>query len=196
MSVSNVILFYSRKNNKSIEMKNTTEIINGFHAISLDSEKVRNIINSSKFKIKKIPSIIVLYSSGQYKIYDGLKLDNWFEQLLDNISLQQPESFTPMTKSYNPIKNIEEDGRTHIFLPKPGENIAEKSEGTLATAMHNALEKDHIKQKMETAAEKAMHMKEEREKLEHEEEEKQKTEMKKHFGGDDRKGKTHEEEET
>lgn len=166
-------------------MKNTAEIINGFHTISLDSEKVRNIIHSSKFRIKKIPSIIVLYSSGKYTIYDGFKLDNWFAQLVDNLNIQQPENFTPMSTSYKPIKSMENDERTHIFLSKPGEKLVadgDEEKETLSTAMQSALEKTHIKQKPETAAEKAMQMKDEREKLEHEEDEQQKEAMKKQFG--------------
>lgn len=98
MSIVNAILFYSKHNRKSYEMKQVLEEYNvDVGTVSVDSSQTKRMLkNDKKYKIRKIPSIVLLYSNGSHIVYTDDELDNWFGQLIQNINAeiaqQQPSA--------------------------------------------------------------------------------------------------------
>ncbi|KKL16206.1 hypothetical protein LCGC14_2497900 [marine sediment metagenome] len=141
MSVIKAILFYSKHDQKSFRMK---KVIDGVGAdietISVDVLEVRERLQEDeKFGIDQVPAVLVLYSSGQHKTYITNSLDQWFDQLLQNIKqfqLQREEALQPQPTQvqYTPIdENIPKPlrikpGSTSDIpssLPSPGKAIQE-----------------------------------------------------------------------
>ena len=91
MSVIKAILFYSKHNKKSVRMNQVAKDINtDIESICVDSIEIRNrLLDDEKFDITEVPSVLILYSSGQHKVYASSNLDRWFEQLLQNIYQEQ-----------------------------------------------------------------------------------------------------------
>jgi len=143
MSVIKAILFYSKHDQKSMHMR---EIINAIgidiETISVDPVEVRErLLDDENFCIDQVPTVLIIYSSGQHKTYTGKALDNWFQQLIVNIQLDQqqtaaqqapppqPQASTPIVapESYTPIDagaahqgNVETTGIPKELRRKPG----------------------------------------------------------------------------
>jgi len=157
MSVIKAILFYSKRHKKSLQMK---KIINNIgidiESISVDAIEIRNrLLDDEKFGINKVPSVLVLYSSGLHKKYTGSNLDQWFDQLLQNIKKYQQqqqsdiEQPAPIQQPIN--ENVPKSLRRKpsnvvdipTSLPSPGKRLLGSETPTAAQA---AMIQEHIRQ--------------------------------------------------
>ncbi len=93
--------------------------------VSVDAQQVRERLQEDeRYGIDQVPAVLVLYSSGQHKIYTMTSLDQWFDQLLQNIKqlqLQQQDvtQLQPEPIEYTPIdKNVPKPLRI-----KPGSTV-------------------------------------------------------------------------
>lgn len=87
MSISKAILFWSKKEGKSVRMK---KIIDTLHAdietISVDSSQVRQLLlDDDRYSIEQIPSVLLLFTNGSHKVLEHSSLDQWFAELIENI---------------------------------------------------------------------------------------------------------------
>lgn len=108
MSVVKAILFYSKYDKKSYKMKKTIDNIGiDIDTVCADNLEIRErLLDDTQYCIDQVPSVLLLYSSGQHKVYKKKGLDEWFQQLLQNIeqynqSQQQqpvPQEFTPISE--------------------------------------------------------------------------------------------------
>ncbi len=100
MSVIKAILFYSKRDKKSFRMKNVIDSVKAdIETISVDALEIRERLQEDEnFGIEQVPTILILYSSGQHKTLTTDGLDQWFNQLLQNIQQVQQESI-PSTAS-------------------------------------------------------------------------------------------------
>ena len=146
MSVIKAILFYSKRDVKSSRMKNVVDSVGvDLDTVSVDSLEVRErLLDDDTFGIHEVPSVLVIYSSGQHKTYTGKQLDSWFDQLLQNIQelhAQQQPAPQPMPQpmpeqvtSLPPLEDVPpkplRKGHAHVEeipsgLPAPGRPIRE-----------------------------------------------------------------------
>lgn len=97
MSVIKAILFYSKRDKKSLKMKNLIQQLNAdIDTVSVDSQRVRDsLLDDDHYGIKVVPSILVLFSSGQHKVYIAEELDVWFGQLVTNIQNYNTQQLAP-----------------------------------------------------------------------------------------------------
>lgn len=104
MSVIKAILFYSKRDKKSFRMKTIIDNIGAdIETVSVDSSIVRDRLQEDdKYGIDQVPTILLLYSSGQHKTYTNKNLDDWFNQLLTNIQEYNSTQSQPM---YTEIEN-------------------------------------------------------------------------------------------
>lgn len=121
MSVIRAILFYSKHDRKSMQLKNLVDQLNtDIDTVSVDAKKIRRaLLHDDTYNIKQVPALLLLYATGQHKIYTSTLLDQWFEQLLQNITAQQQQIAQPQ---YTPIETpVQEDNYTVIGenTPKP-----------------------------------------------------------------------------
>ncbi len=92
-NIKEVVLFYSKYSPKC---RNVNTFID-YHKfpisrISIDSKTARSIIkNGNHFKIKGVPTLIVLYDDGDAALYEGDKVLSWLGQLLEG-SHESPKS--------------------------------------------------------------------------------------------------------
>ena len=93
MSVIKAILFYSKRDQKSNRMKKIIDNVGAdIETVSVDSLEVREILlDDDKYGIDQVPAVLLLYSSGQHKVYTTRGLDDWFDQLLQNIKAYQQQ---------------------------------------------------------------------------------------------------------
>lgn len=114
-----VVLFYSKKSDRSIDMKTIVDETGiDIDCVSVDSSEVRSrILEDTKYAIRIIPSILVLYSNERHKVYTKQSLDTWFNQLIENIKIeqaeenyrrQQAEIMAAQAVSFTPEKGIHE----------------------------------------------------------------------------------------
>lgn len=105
-SVIRAIFFYSRRNSKSIDIKQIIEELNiDIEAISVDNSTTRELLLSdTKYFIDQVPALLVLYSTGQHRVYTNDKLDTWLEQLIENVrqEYQQQHQQTPLYSPSEP----------------------------------------------------------------------------------------------
>ncbi len=169
MSVIKAILFYSKYNKKSVRMKQVAKNINtDIESICVDSTEIRDqLLDDERFCITEVPSVLILYSSGQHKIYTSSNLDKWFEQLLQNINQYQEEQQPMMQQqppqTQLPIQPIDENipkplrrkpgGGVSIptSLPSPGRPLLDQGlisggSGIIGTGAQAAIAQQHIRQ--------------------------------------------------
>ncbi len=111
MSVIKAILFYSKRDNKSFRMKKVIDSVGAdIEAISVDVLEIRERLQEDEnFGIEQVPTILILYSSGQHKTLTTGGLDQWFEQLLQNMQqVQQPSTaLQPSSSSHGVARGQE-----------------------------------------------------------------------------------------
>lgn len=104
--------------------------------VSVDSAEIKErLLNDDQYGIDRVPAILIVYTTGQYKLYIDSLLDEWFIQLLQNVQQQSPapqETEQSPHEEYTPIDfGIEEPS------PQPPE--------TGMSAAHTAMINEHIK---------------------------------------------------
>jgi len=142
--VEQAILFYSRRNSKSIKLKRIIDSLGviDIKTISVDSKKVKeSLLQDKNYKIKEVPSVLVIYNNEEFIVLTGNELDYWFNQLIDNVRNLNQESqqevssvseisetsnsMTPLTVSEisqtSAVKEIKKEG------PSPAELAAQMS---------------------------------------------------------------------
>lgn len=90
MSVVNVVLFYSKFDKKSLKMKKIIDELNvDVQCVSVDNNEIKELLlNDDKYNIDSVPSVVILYSTGVYKVYTDDNLTEWFETLIENVKQQ------------------------------------------------------------------------------------------------------------
>lgn len=134
MSVTKVILFYSRHDTKSFEMKKVVDSMNiDIDTVCVDSSQIKELlIEDDKYGIDRVPAALIFYSGGEYRTYTGRNLDQWFKQLIENVQQyitqihkqEQPteEQFTPIMDT-TPIRRTNSENVHMRPLPSPGTPI-------------------------------------------------------------------------
>ncbi len=115
MSVIKAILFYSKRDQKSHRMKKIIENVGAdIETVSVDSLEVREILlDDDTYGIDQVPAVLLLYSSGQHKVYTTQGLDDWFDQLLQNIKAYQQQQQTLIQPQETPLY----DQETPLYTP-------------------------------------------------------------------------------
>lgn len=138
------------------------DVVADLENICVDPTEIRNLLlNDEKFSITEVPSVLILYSSGQHRVYTGINLDKWFEQLLQNIHQyqeQQQQSQQHTQISVDPIQPINENvpkplrrkpggsGNIPTNLPSPGrEKISGETNTDVVSGAQAAIQ-EHIRQ--------------------------------------------------
>lgn len=126
MSVIRAILFYSKYDKKSMQMRRTVEDTGvDLETISVDSSKIRKLLlQDEEFGITEVPTVLVLLDNGDFKTYIRKALDNWFGELLTNIQTYQQQFETPA------VQQIEESQPATEDTPLNYDVIAQDSEYT------------------------------------------------------------------
>lgn len=144
MSVVKAILFYSRHDRKSYEMKKAVDSMGvDVDTVCVDSPSIKErLLEDDVYNIDRVPTALVLYSGGEHRTYTGRHLDQWFEQLMQNVQQymmqmqpQQEESFTPI-EDVRPVRRTNSENVNLRSLPAPG---------TAVDAARNAMITEHIK---------------------------------------------------
>lgn len=127
MSVIRAILFYSKYDKKSMQMRRTVEDTGvDLETISVDSSKIRKLLlQDEEFGITEVPTVLVLFDNGDFKTYIRKALDNWFGELLTNIQTYQ-QQFEPPSE----VQQIEEPQPATEDTPLNYDVIAQDSEYT------------------------------------------------------------------
>ena len=94
--------------NSGVDLPNLLNL----QTICVDNEEIRKkIINATHIGIKSVPCLLLTYKDGGLEKYEGLKVFNWFEEVLDKIiKSKKPTSVTnqsqPISQHLNkPIEN-------------------------------------------------------------------------------------------
>jgi len=125
MSVIKAILFYSKHDKKSMYLKSIIETSPlDLDTISVDSNIVKKrLMNDTQYNITRIPAILILYSTGTHKVYTGIHLDEWFEQLMLNLQAEFAQNQAPIEEEYTrieaPVQMIEETSVPKELRRKP-----------------------------------------------------------------------------
>lgn len=116
-SIIHAILFYSKSNKKSVELYKVIKSLNiGMELISVDSEKVREmLLNDDRFGIDRVPSILLIYDNGHFKTFIGESLDNWVQELVENVTNQQQPQQAQQTQMFNQDSFTSIDDDTNLF---------------------------------------------------------------------------------
>lgn len=87
MSISKAILFYSKKEAKSMRMKKIIDTLQAdITTVSVDSSQVRQmLLDDDQYNIETIPSVLLIFSNGSHKVLENNNLDYWFAELIENI---------------------------------------------------------------------------------------------------------------
>jgi len=165
-SIIHAILFYSKRNKKSLELMNIAKGLNlDMELISVDSEKVRELLlNDDRYGIDRVPCILLIYDNGQFKTFINHALDLWFSELIENVKQQQQQqqyqSYQPFEQQITPIDDnpfVEEEPsmsskplngsksfrEIKSTLPAPG-RIKTDSIGGVQTVIEIEGEKPHV----------------------------------------------------
>jgi hypothetical protein len=120
MSVINAILFYSKYDKKSYKLKNMVDELNiDIETINVDPKEVRRLLlEDDKYDITEVPTILLLYSSGQHKIYTGSLLDQWFNDLLVNLQKIQSQQAVPQ-EQYTSVISPANEQQMPPQMPRP-----------------------------------------------------------------------------
>lgn len=91
MSVDQAVLFYSRHNAKSMKLKRWIDESNvDINLVCVDPEDIReHLLKDKKYRIQVVPSVLTIYESGEYLVITGKDLENWFENLIENMRLYE-----------------------------------------------------------------------------------------------------------
>jgi hypothetical protein len=95
--ITTVLFFYSKRNIKSMKLFKLIQQLNvDIQTINVDTTQVRDLLLAdNKYKIKIVPTVLTIYDNGEFMIYTGNELDQWFQQLVENVnslvSPQQPQ---------------------------------------------------------------------------------------------------------
>lgn len=140
--VEQAILFFSRRNSKSIKLKRIIDSLGvvDIKTISVDSKKVKeSLLQDKNYKIKEVPSVLVIYNNEEFIVLTGNELDYWFNQLINNVrnlnQESQQEEISEISETSNPmtpltvseisqtsaVKEIKKEG------PSPAELAAQMS---------------------------------------------------------------------
>jgi hypothetical protein len=117
MSVVKAILFYSKRDKKSLTMKSVADKVGAdLDYVSVDAQEIRErLLDDEKYFITQVPAVLVLYSNGNHKTYIGTQLDKWFAQLLQNIQNYALMQEQELMQSSTPI----DDGLPKSLRRKP-----------------------------------------------------------------------------
>jgi hypothetical protein len=87
MSITRAILFYSKYEPKGFRMKNIIDSLQvDVNTVCVDSSAVREMLqNDDTYNITLIPTVLILYSNKDFKLYTNKNLDLWFNQLIENV---------------------------------------------------------------------------------------------------------------
>ena len=135
MSVTSALYFYSKRSEKSLKYKQFTDAVKGLSSICVDSAQVRNLLlEDDKYNVRRVPSLLILYSSGQFNLYENQELDAWFAQLYQNIldddkhPKEEPGQFYDVSKplTHKPPREVK-----HMPAPgRPRKKASEQQEET------------------------------------------------------------------
>ena len=117
MNQNNIILYskYSNSSTKLIKMINTypVDLLStlGVSLVCVDNEIIRKqILNCSKIKVKSVPSLLIVHSTGDIDLYENESIFEWFnEQININPSLKPPEPPPPIPQPILPPQEPEVD---------------------------------------------------------------------------------------
>lgn len=139
MSVIKAILFYSKHDLKSLKMKKVIDNVGAdIETVSVDSQEVRDrLLEDDKFGIDQVPAVLVLYASGQHKTYTGNSLDQWFNQLLENIQNYQMQQQQQMMAAQAPPPQPDPEPYHQIEqgIPKPLRKKPSSSTSQIPTSL-------------------------------------------------------------
>jgi len=98
--VSNAILFFSKHDKSSIELKNILESLNsGIKPVCVDNSRIKKMLmNDEKYGIDRVPCVLIMYSDRTHKVYMNKDLQTWVFELVRISQSQaqiQPE-YTPI----------------------------------------------------------------------------------------------------
>lgn len=175
MSVVSAILFYSKHDKKSLKLKSIIDDMNiDIETLSVDTSIVRQRLQQDdKYEITQVPSILVIYTNDEFKVFTDKKLDIWFNELLENVKQyfnKQQEQYKPVETTKIVLSNEQNDENSRII---------EQPNGGQMSPVQESMIKEHIRSKEEpinktrkevkaetiSAAEMAKQMLEQREKI-------------------------------
>lgn len=91
--IQTAIYIYTRDTNKYLEIANMTNI----HCIRADTrENLKLLKNDTRFKLKSVPAVILLYNNEHSILYDK-DLKNWFLEVKKNIESENQVQQTPVS---------------------------------------------------------------------------------------------------
>jgi len=146
MSITKAILFYSKYNKKSLIIKEAIDEFSiDIETISVDSSIIRKKLKEDdEYNIDEVPTVLLLYSTGTFKIYTRKPLDVWFEQLMTNIQKITMEANKPK----EPIKQ-QQEAYTSLIDETQMENQHDDDYDNTgvgeASPLQQAINKDHIR---------------------------------------------------
>jgi hypothetical protein len=114
--ITTVLFFYSKRNIKSMKLYKLIQQINvDIQTINVDTTQVRDLLLAdNKYKIKIVPTVLTIYDNGEFMIYTGNELDQWFQQLVENVnSLASPQQ--PQQQEYSTLGTVGD-----VSLPSRG----------------------------------------------------------------------------
>ena len=115
MSVIKAILFYSKRDKKSLQMKKIIQELNAdIDTVSVDSQRIRDmLLDDDRYNITVVPSILILYSSGQHKVMVADEMNTWFSELVSNIQNYYAQQSAPPEQT--PLIDNDYDDLTETF---------------------------------------------------------------------------------
>jgi len=156
--VEQAILFYSRRNSKSIKLKRIIDSLGvvDIKTISVDSKKVKeSLLQDKNYKIKEVPSVLVIYDNEEFIVLTGNELDSWFNQLIDNVRNLNQES--SQQETYSPISSsvVSEESMTPLKVSEISQTSAVKEikkEGPSPTelAAQMSKQREQIEEKIDS----------------------------------------------
>lgn len=118
VNITEMILFYSRY---SSHCKGVLSFIQQFNiavsTVAVDNKKVRERIKAGKiFKIKGVPTLIVVYDNQNAEMYEGEKVLAWLNQLVSHNAPKKQEPIytapvqqqtrTPLRRDFNDAQSL------------------------------------------------------------------------------------------
>lgn len=116
MSVSDATLFYSRFDKKSSDMRQIISSLNiDMEFVPVDNRQVKELLmKDTRCNIDEVPAIVITYTDGGHKTFIGRRLDDWFQQLLENYQAQtappEPPAYTSIEQPAQPVQPVQVEG--------------------------------------------------------------------------------------
>jgi hypothetical protein len=98
MSVSQVILFYSKHNKHSFKVKNVLEeYVDDIKMLSVDNPTTKELLlEDDQYSIREVPALLVRYTNGDHEVFVGTSLNNWVARLIENVNNYNHPTSTPL----------------------------------------------------------------------------------------------------